>query len=158
MDSERIGIIDFQGFLINKRDFIIKELCLLVNGQFSHYIFLPPYDFNEMNVGDQFQCKWVTNHHHKINWNDGKDRYSDIKFIINDTMKNVDKIYVKGCEKKKWLKELLIDKNIIIENIEDHHVNFKLRKDSYENYTFRCNQHNYGVCSCNNVYKIYQRL
>jgi hypothetical protein len=102
-ESIKILVVDIQGFKLEKNKFIPKELAAYDGKQFSHYIFNPPFSFNHLSKELKQQAEWLMKNHHCIDWNEGFTPHHQFKSILNRLTLNVDIIYVKGGEKKKYL-------------------------------------------------------
>lgn len=155
---EGTAIVDVQGYRLCNKTFIIKEICILCFGHISHFIFLPPFDYKFLNDSDKYQIKWLTNKYHGLEWSSGSIDYKEKDDLIKKSLQFATCIYVKGEEKTKWLKEIVQNIEIVnIEKIIDH--NFRL-KDENVAFVFKCFHHdkNRGICSCNNVFKIFQKI
>ena len=84
--------------------------------------------------------------------------YKEKNNLIRKSLEHVTCIYVKGEEKIDWLKKIV--QNVDILNVEKMiENNFRL-KDENEIFFFKCYYHdkNRGICSCNNVFKIFQKF
>ena len=68
-----------------------------------HWICLPPHDFNELTCSDKHQILWLSKHHHKINWQFGFEKYADAQKLIQNALKDVSSIYLKGQQKCDWI-------------------------------------------------------
>ena len=58
---------------------IVKELRVFKNGQTVGYSFLPPKKFKATS-----QSVWCTKHLHRINWNSGYEKYSELEKILKN--------------------------------------------------------------------------
>jgi len=66
-------------------------------------------------------------------------------------------VYVKGHEKREWLRDLLLDKArraVYVENIEVHYEDIESLNKLYVTHTFCCQKH-VKNCALQNVFKIY---
>ena len=63
-------------------------------------------------------------------------------------------IYVKGCEKREWLLDLLLDEDANVENIEVHYEDIKPLNKMDVTHTLRCRNH-VNNCALQNVFKLY---
>jgi len=65
-------------------------------------------------------------------------------------------VFVKGHEKRKWLRDLLLDearRDVYVENIEAHYEDIESLNKLNVTYTFR--QKHVKNCALQNVFKIY---
>ena len=74
---------------------IVKELGVYQNGQTVGYSFLPPKQFKATS-----QPAWCTKHLHRINWNSGHEKYTELGKILKK-LKAPEKVMknVKFCQK-----------------------------------------------------------
>lgn len=142
-------IIDIQGFKINKKTFIPKELAVLKNLKSAHYIFKPPFLFELLPEKFQKQFKWLVKNHHCIQWNVGVVPHYKLKDIIRDLTYDVTKIYVKGKEKAEFLKK--ITRKSIVELPESPALRSGLPECLYH-----CSEDCY--CSLSNVKYLYEQF
>ena len=56
---------------------IVKELGVYQNGQTVRYSFLPPKKFKATS-----QSAWCTKHLHRINWNSGHEKNTELEKIL----------------------------------------------------------------------------
>lgn len=96
-------IIDVQGFKCENNKFLVKELAAFNGSQTCHYIFKSPFNFYCLPLEYQQQAKWVTAHHHTIDWNQGYTPFHQFPHIMKQLTNNVEEIYVKGAEKARFL-------------------------------------------------------
>ena len=111
--------LDYQGFLIERKSFFIKELAILDfrKSEPEHYLFKPPEDISTLPHSYQKQADWVTKHCHGISWCAGGVAYEEIPNILTKLSEIDCCVYVKGLEKKRLISKLL-PKNVVV-NIED---------------------------------------
>lgn len=139
---EATAIVDFQGYQLYNKTFILKEVCILFSGNISHYIFLPPFDYKILNDSDKYQVTWLARKYHGLDWSSGLYNYEEKKKLIRQALQGAAIIYVKGEEKIKWLRQIIQDNQIIIINIEKIiECNFRL-KDDNDSFVFKCYHHN----------------
>lgn len=146
--KSKTAIVDLQGFYVS--GFVIKEIAILTNENLHHWVFLPPYPWNNLHRLDKIQANWVIQHHHKIKWECGWEKYEEASTLIQSALQDVEIIYVKGLQKISWLR-FFLNKNIKIINVEDLECNFKINDNL--GYKFTCTSHD-GICSINNVFRI----
>jgi len=66
-------------------------------------------------------------------------------------------VYVKGHEKREWLRDLLLDearRAVYVENIEAYYEDIESLNKLHVTHTFRCQKH-VKNCALQNVFKIY---
>ena len=140
-------VIDVQGFKRAYNEFIFKELAIIPLGedvQPTVYLFGPPHDWNFLAPRYKCENNWLTRNYHEINWQDGEIPYEEFEEILKSSVRGAGKIYVKGLEKQKWLKNI-ISRVCNIEDLDCPSLS-KLHgeKDS------PCSQHNLYICPNSN--------
>lgn len=113
-------VVDLQGF-IEFKNLILKELCILeysndrrinvVNKEFHHFIFKPPFEWKQLNQNAQSQALWLKCFYHGFSWNHGEIEYSEIESVLRKTLTketNTPVVYVKGAEKVEWFNHFTI--------------------------------------------------
>lgn len=139
---EAVAIVDFQGYKLYDKTFVVKEDCILFSGNISHYIFSPPFDYKILSESDKYQVNWLARKYHGLEWSAGFYNYEEKKYLIRQALRCASNIYVKGEEKIKWLREIIQDNQINIVNIEKIiDCNFRL-KDDTDSFVFKCYHHN----------------
>lgn len=132
---------DVQGFLDNYRNFIVKELSIISSDHGKtlneHYLFKPPFPFNQLSIKMQKMATWLRNAHHGLDWNCGIHNLEQIQSIFAKI--TVGAIYVKGEQKVEWIKPFVTSDTVKIINLEKcgcprlrehgipmlHHVNIR---------------------------------
>lgn len=143
-------IVDIQGFKDNNNKFIVKEAAVLSSeNRVQHFIFQPPYKFQGLVLSKQKLAKWMQIYHHRFPWNFGFIPYYMLENCIAPLLKNKH-IYVKGCEKKNWIRDIF-GSDLSVYNMED---DMKCPKLAFLKYRYpnvhRCLIHE-GVCALENV-------
>lgn len=106
-------IVDVQGFKRSLNTFVFKEVAIISvehDAVPTVYIFKPPYRWNCLLPEQKSSNRWLENNFHGILWDFGEIPYEKLEDTLEEALKDAKKIYVKGIEKKKWLKEVLIGK------------------------------------------------
>jgi len=154
--------VDLQGFLIG-RDFTVKEFAALKEGYvLSHYIFECPYPWNILSRSERRQAIWLIENCHGLNWDDGMVPYGMAKSLITKAVMDITAtsnkivVYIKGHEKREWLRDLLLDeaRRVYVENIEAHYEDIESLNKLDVTHTLRCQKH-VKNCALQNVFKIY---
>lgn len=117
---ENIYVADIQFFRDNNKNIILKSLALskLFEEDFiEHYIFKPPYMFEELNYIRRIEANNVSRNFHRIHWDDGFIEYKEHINILTSALKNASEVLVKGNEKVTYLNNLLRKK--ICYNVEN---------------------------------------
>lgn len=118
MDNNTAVILDFQSFVDNEGNYIIKELSAMDVLHFAsrHWIFKPPV---QTVTNDKYvrTNKWLTKHYHGLKWNDGEVPYENLFTLLSDHTRMYKYVFVKGLQKKRFLAKHIIHNNII--NLED---------------------------------------
>lgn len=144
-------VVDFQGFGVFNKDFILKEKALLLNGHHFHFIVTPPCNLSQLPTALKRQAHWLYNNYHGLSYNGGWTNFTSIKLFLQNKIHN-GTIYVKGIEKAQWLRELLNNENVEVKNVEDFFncPNLRELKRSYPN-QIKCQNHS-NCCALQNVY------
>lgn len=115
-------IVDVQGFKLPTNEFIIKELAILTlnkNCQNPYkFIFQPPCEWKHITSHYKRINRWLENNVHCIMWSSGYVPYTLHQIIMKNIFKNATKIYVKGLEKKMWLKKFVKPSTQIIDMMD----------------------------------------
>lgn len=113
--------IDFQGYKLNKNDFIIKELVntSLDGNVHQQLLFKPPHDVNLLSQKERNLVKRQNRDFNVIDWNIGLTEYSDLQRILNN-LNGI--IYVRGWFKKNIIQTLIRSNNEIaaVINLEEY--------------------------------------
>lgn len=139
-------VLDVQGFKTGDQIFLPKELAAYDGQHFTHYIFKPPFSLTLLDKKFQNQAKWLMNHHHCIDWNEGFTPTFQFKNIIGRLSKRADVIYVKGLEKANFIKTFT---NKLVIEFED--------QPALKPSEAKCFYHLNPICICSlsNVYQMY---
>lgn len=101
-------IIDFQWFLLNKKSLIPKELASYDSFLHkSHFIFEPLVSFNTLSDSDKRAARYAFTHHHGLKWEDGYTPTNKFNEIVKRLCSGVNRVFVKGSEKKNFLKNIV---------------------------------------------------
>jgi hypothetical protein len=140
-ERARIAFVDLQGFIVNDR-FILKEICFSIanhdddnnhhNNIFNpplnhHFIFKPPFDYNQLSGKWLINAYWLTHCHHGLRWSQGDLAYNKISECVAPLLQKNLLIFVKGEQKIDWLRELCKPYYIDCRNIEEIGCNISLR-------------------------------
>lgn len=105
--NENIIYLDIQCFRDNENNLIVKELAFAykdLGNRPSHYFFTPPFSYSQLDLKARIHNNYVTRNVHNLNWKLGDKNYSLLESVVNSV--HADIIYVKGDEKKKFIKNL----------------------------------------------------
>ena len=150
------AIIDIQGYLGLNNQFIPREIAVFYSSNHIQHMFLKSSSSVVVSEDLQWQSNWVYNNYRRFKWNGGCIlQYKAINMLLNN-LKEVNKVYVKGLIKRKWINNLLtgdcgaID-GIQVINLEENYAipNIHELKKKYPG-ELRCNSHN-GACALQNV-------
>lgn len=146
------AIVDVQGFKDQHNKFIVKELAILSSeDKLQHFIFQPPFKFEDLTPKIKKQVFWLKHNLHGFGWHDGYVPYHYLYTVVTPLLAEKN-IYVKGLEKKEWLKDFLGD-GVTIWNIEDELNCPKLSWLRFLHTEFSCLNHK-GQCALQNVFTI----
>lgn len=155
----RIAFVDLQGFLVNRNQFVLKELGFLIidapNGSnlvvdtipCYHYIFCPPFDWKYLSGSSKKHAIWLSAFHHGFYWTQGEVPYDDVQKCLAPLMEKDLIVYVKGEQKIGWLKELSGNCDIDCRNIEDDGCIINLNDYAHSDEMKHCGKHR-KHCQC----------
>lgn len=138
LDKMECAFVDVQGFLYDKHTFCVKEICILTKNIRFHEFVKPPFAFSELSNHYKKQVEWLEENYHGLNWNVGYITLQELKNTIRPIV-NGKILFLKGCEKVKWVKDILNDQNIICINMEDINCDLKLSKPPIQRIS--CSKH-----------------
>lgn len=142
-----LAFIDLQGFLYGDNStFAIKEICIFTKNIKLHEFVKPPFSFNELKGHFKKQAEWLEEYHHGLNWNTGYITLQELQITISPILKGKI-LLVKGCNKVKWMKDILEDQQIICINVEDINCELQLNKEIRQS-QFACKKHKYSNSHC----------
>lgn len=116
------AILDVQGFQSLENTFIVKELAIgYVNDsrEIHSILFKPPHSWRKLPDKFKRTNTWLTRNYHGIVWNSGQTPYSDVQQVVYRITQDVTTIYVKGLQKKQWLRNILGSSEKAVVNLED---------------------------------------
>lgn len=102
--------VDLQGFKDSKNEFIIKELAIATNDWTQVFVVKPPYAYSTLTKEEKKQVNWLERNR-GIFWSEGFIDYKEFGRFIQLYLENKS-IFVKGCEKVKWIKKICENCNI----------------------------------------------
>lgn len=110
-------IVDLQGFkLHNNNTFICKEIAVvdIESCELRFETFRPPFPWTDLDEKSKKSARWLTKNHHNLEWCSGNIPYINFEVVIQGLLDTdeIEKVYVKGEEKKRWL-ECISHKKII---------------------------------------------
>lgn len=97
-------IIDLQGFKLDDNTFIVKEIAIFKNNAVQVFIFKPPYHWRYLSQESKRRVRWIEKNRGYL-WKEGYIPYHLINQHTQPFIAGC-KVYVKGVEKIKWLKEI----------------------------------------------------
>jgi hypothetical protein len=121
MWDDRAVILDFQCFLNDEGNDVIKELSVMDVTRFvsRHWIFKPPAANNVVTTPQYIRTnQWLSEHYHGLRWDEGETPYEDLVFVLTTYTSRYTYVFVKGLQKKQFLIKHIIHNNII--NLEDY--------------------------------------
>jgi hypothetical protein len=155
--------VDLQGFPLAQADFVVKEFAALRKGSvLSHYIFESPKPWKFLMKFEMSCASWLTSYHHGLRWEDGIVPFCRAKQLITTAVLGTengdeDIIYVKGHEKREWLRDMIqYDRRdrAYIETLDTDYEDV----DSLDNLdaTLQCGKHRTDKhCALQNVFKLF---
>jgi hypothetical protein len=116
---------------------------------------------------DKSCASWLIRNHHGLRWEDGNVPYSMMKPLITSAVLGEEEdedddemptlVYVKGCQKREWLVDLLENyarKNLTIETLDADYEDVESLNNLDVTNTMRCGKH-VKNCALQNVLKIF---
>ena len=103
-------IVDCQGFTTSLHSFVFKEVVILpvkIGTDPTVFHFKSPHAWNDLSNNFQVSNHWIARNFHGISWESGKIPYELLREKMEEALRDADKIYVKGLEKKRWIEKLL---------------------------------------------------
>lgn len=123
MQQVRSCIVDCQGYKL-KNKFYFKELAVVsLDGRIiQNFLFEAPFEVWSCEFTDPKSVNWVTENHHRLNWNIGLIPYKYLNVILEKVNRTFKKIYVKGSEKRLWILPYKLP-DVELVNFETEHPN-----------------------------------
>ena len=100
-------IVDIQCFKDDQNEYILKEVCVLEAESgilLMHHIVKPPYDRAELSDEKLRESYWLTKYCHGLQWDQGDIPFYKLLCKLTDCLANRSIVYVKGREKKEYIK------------------------------------------------------
>lgn len=100
-------IIEFQSFIGNSDEFIVKELVImnLETNVVNYFLFKPPHYFSKLTAKAKKTNRWLTRHYHMISWNEGFTQYKELDNIMYHYCQQYGTIYTTGLKKCQFLSQ-----------------------------------------------------
>lgn len=145
--------------------FVVKEIAVLREGNvLAHYMFASPIPWNLLTKADKSRASYLGVHHHGLLWEDGMIPYSMAKRLITTAVIGTEDdgmssppVYVKGCQKREWLADMLDNderENITIQTLDADYEDIESLNNLDATNTMRCGKH-IRNCALQNVFKIF---
>lgn len=146
------ALVDFQYFLGNNGEIIVKELCVQQQGITDMFLFKPPFAWDELSYSRKRSNSYVSRFISGLNWSDGVTEYKSLANILYDLIGEKKVVMCKGKEKARFLK------NVVGREIFDlDEVLFKKMDDLIEpEDVSTCLYCHDGKCAKTNVEKLVQ--
>lgn len=102
-------VVDVQGFKSMSNEFIMKEICIasVQSDYIDNFTVRSPTCYQRLSPQLQKRVDYIYYNIHGLHWDWG---YTDPRVVVaqlKDTLKNADKVYIKGSERVKFLDFLL---------------------------------------------------
>lgn len=124
--KEKPCVIEFQSFVGNDNEYIVKELVILDMETGVPYFFLlkPPFAFNMLHKKAKTTNRWLTRYYHNITWDEGFTSYKTIENIMYTFGEKFQRFYTTGLEKRNWIQMYTTGKvyNVLVN--KEYNVNF----------------------------------
>lgn len=151
--------VDLQGFVVGER-FIVKEVAVRRGGRvLTHCVFTAPMGWDLMTRAEKSRACWLVANHHGLEWEDGDVEYARARetirrVVLDGGMELSPLIYVKGAEKKRWLKRIVGDVDASIATIDADYEDIDRLQALTAARPFRCGRHTRN-CTMENVCKLH---
>lgn len=113
-------IVDLQGFQTSSRKFIVKEIATIATAYSDenakpHTVLMSPPTCCYKHIVAEFlpMNQWLTNNFHGIQWDAGDVPFQQMEETFFEAVEFAKKLYVKGAEKKLYIKKLLPGMKVI---------------------------------------------
>ena len=103
-------VVDLQGFQRAPNKTVYKEVAIIAvtdTAVPSVYCFKPPVSWLDLLPEERSTARWLENNHHGIPWGSGEIPFEQLEDVLKKNLFFAQKVFVKGQEKKKFLKQLL---------------------------------------------------
>lgn len=153
-------VFDCQGFF-HKENFQLKEMSMYGSGLDVTYNFKPTKPFKQLSKKQQKEVRYLENQHHGIRYSSGNELKSEeLHTIIYNSLKDVDRIYVKGHDKFDFIYNIVnsvFNYPPFIVNIENCISSPKITCIEDKNY---CDNHSIEkfICSRHNAKVLYNSI
>ena len=134
-------------------EFIVKELAILPIRcdkltKPINFNFQPPCQWTCVSLKYKNINRWLENYLHGMPWSSGNVPYKMMEAIIENISRNAQTIYVKGLEKKNWLKRFTKPSTNIIDMFDLKFPSLQHLKDKLKN-CIQCFHHVKNIPNCN---------
>lgn len=107
----RTLIVDLQGFKVDENKFIFKEVAVLDCTTLTHpklygLVFDAPFPYELQTHEDKRRTRWIERHLGHT-WNEEGIPYDLLSIVLKAYLFGADQVFVKGAEKKVWLREFV---------------------------------------------------
>lgn len=105
--SDAKCIVEFQSFIGNSNEFIVKELVIMDirTNNVNYFLFKPPHSFRKLSDKAKRTNKWLMNNFHYIAWSEGFTEYSDLANILQHYCQQYSTIYTTGYKKARLIEK-----------------------------------------------------
>ena len=98
--------LDFQFFKKPGGDMVVKELSIIpIDNNIDPIVLLfkPPFPWRRLTDKYKNENTWLKEKVHGLSWETGDLDYSQLGYMIRDSLKDAKEVYVIGSTKKKFL-------------------------------------------------------
>lgn len=150
-------VLDAQGYF--STDFQVKELAIYDGKLLRSWVFKPKILHRDLNEAQKKEVNYVFHNLHGISYNAGYVDYGQLNQLLQESLKDVDTVYVKGHVKKDFISKVYTEMNLnppTIVNLEFSDDIVPKFKPSFTN----CKHHRikFCVCSIRNAYVLYNYI
>jgi len=130
-------VIDIQGFKTLLNEFVMKEVCIVGvhSGKVYHIFVKSPVCYENLCEKLKSRVNYITKYIHGIYWNSGSVDENTVVEILQKTVKNASRVYIKGSERVKFLKNLLNNTIPVVDlDIFNFDGNYKIKQVNFSCY------------------------
>ena len=115
-------VIEFQGFYCHDK-FCFKELSVynIEEKQLKHFLIKSPFRFIFLSEKEKRGVRYCEKHLHKIFWNNGVEKFNEVKNFLHGLITPNDIVYTKGENKVKVL-ESFFNFGCVIYDVNDFNI------------------------------------
>nr|AGQ20231.1 AsIV-cont00128-ORF1 [Apophua simplicipes ichnovirus] len=139
-------VVDVQGFKQSDGKFVLKEFAMVTIDmkivKHLEFVVKPPYPFKYLLKEHRSMNSSLTRNVHGISWDSGTISYEESRPYIRKLLKNARTIYVRGSEKRVWLRSLL---NVSVQVVDLKKLECPSTRELKESLNYTCASDQYAM-------------